>query len=52
MAQAEIIDYLVIGAGVAGLRAAITLDERGEVLVITKESLGESNSHSAQGALP
>ena len=51
MAQAEIIDYLVIGAGVAGLRAAITLAEHGVVLVVTKESLGESNTHYAQGGI-
>jgi glycine/D-amino acid oxidase-like deaminating enzyme len=29
-------DYLVIGAGVAGLRAAIELAEAGSVLVIAK----------------
>ena len=51
MAQAESIDYLVIGAGVAGLRAAIELAEHGEVLVVTKESLGESNTHYAQGGI-
>ena len=51
MPQAENIDYLVIGAGVAGLRAAITLAEHGEVLVVTKESVGESNTHYAQGGI-
>ena len=51
MPHTENIDYLVIGAGVAGLRAAITLAERGNVLVITKESLGESNTHYAQGGI-
>ena len=40
-----------MGAGVAGLRAAIQLAEDGEVLVITKESLGESNTHYAQGGI-
>ena len=44
-------DYLVMGAGVAGLRAAIDLAEHGEVLVVTKESLGESNTHYAQGGI-
>jgi L-aspartate oxidase len=44
-------DYLIIGAGVAGLRAAIALAEHGEVLVVTKESLGESNTHYAQGGI-
>ena len=45
------VDYLVVGAGVAGLRAAIQLADHGEVLVITKESLGESNTHYAQGGI-
>ena len=44
-------DYLVMGAGVAGLRAAIELADHGDVLVITKESLGESNTHYAQGGI-
>jgi len=51
MSQAASVDYLIIGAGVAGLRAAITLAEHGEVLVVTKESLGESNTHYAQGGI-
>ena len=49
--RVERVDYLVIGAGVAGLRAAITLAEQGQVLVVTKESLGESNTHYAQGGI-
>lgn len=40
-----------MGAGVAGLRAAIELADHGDVLVITKESLGESNTHYAQGGI-
>jgi len=40
-----------MGAGVAGLRAAIELARHGEVLVVTKESLGESNTHYAQGGI-
>jgi len=44
-------DYLVIGAGVAGLRAAIALAEAGRVLVIAKESLKESSSEYAQGGI-
>jgi len=51
MPQAESVDYLVIGAGVAGLRAAITLAQHGSVLVVTKEALGESNTHYAQGGI-
>ncbi len=44
-------DFLVVGAGIAGLRAAITLAESGRVLVLTKESLGESNTSYAQGGI-
>ena len=51
MGLASSVDYLVMGAGVAGLRAAIQLADHGEVLVITKESLGESNTHYAQGGI-
>jgi len=40
-----------MGAGVAGLRAAIELAGHGNVLVVTKESLGESNTHYAQGGI-
>src|SRR5436190_982574 len=44
-------DYLVIGAGVAGLRAAIELAKAGTVLVIAKDSLRESSSEYAQGGI-
>jgi len=44
-------DFLVIGAGVAGLRAAIELAEAGGVLVVAKDSLKESSSEYAQGGI-
>src|SRR5664279_3269404 len=44
-------DFLVIGAGVAGLRAAIELASIGRVLVIAKDSLRESSSEYAQGGI-
>jgi L-aspartate oxidase len=44
-------DFLVIGAGVAGLRAAIELARNGAVLVIAKDSLRESSSEYAQGGI-
>jgi L-aspartate oxidase len=44
-------DFLVIGAGVAGLRAAIELAQAGQVLVVAKESLRESSSEYAQGGI-
>src|SRR5580698_7481365 len=51
MALPSKVDFLVMGAGVAGLRAAVELARRGDVLVVTKESLGESNTHYAQGGI-
>src|SRR6266700_5660887 len=51
MVLAAQVDYVVIGAGVAGLRAAVELASHGQVLVVTKESLGESNTHYAQGGI-
>src|ERR1700677_3471489 len=51
MAVPSRVDFLVMGAGVAGLRAAVELARYGEVLVVTKESLGESNTHYAQGGI-
>jgi L-aspartate oxidase len=44
-------DFLVVGAGVAGLRAAIELSEAGTVLVIAKDTLRESSSEYAQGGI-
>ena len=44
-------DFLVVGAGVAGLRAAIGLASAGEVLVIAKDTLHESSSEYAQGGI-
>jgi len=50
-ASADTTDFLVIGAGIAGLRAAIALARKGRVLVITKEQLAESNTAYAQGGI-
>ena len=44
-------DFVVVGAGVAGLRAAIELAGFGRVLVIAKDSLRESSSEYAQGGI-
>jgi L-aspartate oxidase len=51
MQRASQVDFLVMGAGVAGLRAAVELARDGDVLVVTKESLSESNTHYAQGGI-
>jgi L-aspartate oxidase len=45
------VDFLVIGAGIAGLSAAIRLAGAGTVLVVTKEELAESNTAYAQGGI-
>lgn len=44
-------DFLIIGAGVAGLRAAIELAPAGRVLVVAKDALRESSSEYAQGGV-
>src|SRR3982751_1726568 len=44
-------DFLVIAAGVAGMRAAIELAEAGQVLVVAKSTLRESSSEYAQGGV-
>ncbi|MGB7599772.1 MAG: L-aspartate oxidase [Candidatus Sulfotelmatobacter sp.] len=41
-------DFVVIGAGVAGLRAAIELAGAGRVLVLAKKEVTNSNTKSAQ----
>jgi L-aspartate oxidase len=51
MGLASPVDFVVMGAGVAGLRAAIELADEGDVLVVTKESLRESNTYYAQGGI-
>src|SRR5437867_6419898 len=44
-------DVLVIGAGIAGLRAALAIPAGVEVLVVTKDRIDESNSAYAQGGI-
>src|ERR1035437_1678151 len=45
-------DFVVIGSGVAGLRAAIELASRGaDVSVLTKDKASESNTEYAQGGV-
>lgn len=52
MADTQEPDFLIVGAGVAGLRAAIGLANAGaRVRVVTKEALAESNTHYAQGGI-
>ncbi len=44
-------DFLVVGGGIAGLRAAIELAGYGRVLVLTKAEPTESNTGYAQGGI-
>jgi L-aspartate oxidase len=44
-------DFLVVGAGVAGLRAAIDLAAAGSVTVLAKREVSDSNTQWAQGGI-
>src|SRR5271163_1818390 len=44
-------DYVVVGSGVAGLRAAIELSDKGSVLVLAKSDLSDSATYWAQGGI-
>lgn len=44
-------DFLIIGSGIAGLRAAADLARAGDVLVLTKATPSESNTDYAQGGI-
>jgi L-aspartate oxidase len=44
-------DFLVIGSGVAGLRAAVELAQHGRVTVVTKDIPTESSTEYAQGGV-
>ena len=45
------VEFLVIGSGIAGLRAALSLAEAGDVLILTKADPRESNTGYAQGGI-
>jgi L-aspartate oxidase len=45
------VDVLIIGGGIAGLRAAMACDPRLSVLIVTKDHRRESNSSYAQGGI-
>ncbi len=44
-------DILVIGAGIAGLRAALEVPDALDILVVTKDRVEQSNSSYAQGGI-
>jgi L-aspartate oxidase len=45
------VDFLIVGSGIAGLRAAIELAGAGRVLILTKADTAESNTGYAQGGI-
>ncbi|MCH7805292.1 MAG: L-aspartate oxidase [Acidobacteria bacterium] len=44
-------DFIVIGAGITGVRAAIELAPHGQVAVLTKSKLQDTNTEFAQGGI-
>src|SRR5262249_11870526 len=44
-------DFLIVGAGVAGLRAALELARAGRVLVLAKREITDSSTQLAQGGI-
>jgi L-aspartate oxidase len=44
-------DFIIVGSGIAGLRAAIALAPVGRVLILTKADATESNTGYAQGGI-
>src|SRR4051812_33531071 len=51
MKEASEFDFIVVGAGVAGMRAAIELGAHGTVLCLAKREWNESNTQYAQGGI-
>ena len=45
------VDFVIVGGGIAGLRAAIGLSAAGRVLILTKADPSESNTGYAQGGI-
>jgi L-aspartate oxidase len=44
-------DFIIVGSGIAGLRAAVELASAGEIVIITKADPNESNTEYAQGGI-
>ncbi|MFL6216362.1 MAG: L-aspartate oxidase [Blastocatellia bacterium] len=44
-------DFIVVGSGIAGLRAAVALAPHGRVTLLTKDQVTESNTEYAQGGV-
>jgi L-aspartate oxidase len=44
-------DFIIVGSGIAGLRAAVELAPSGDIVIITKADPNESNTEYAQGGI-
>jgi L-aspartate oxidase len=44
-------DFIIVGSGIAGLRAAVELAPFGDIVIITKADPSESNTEYAQGGI-
>src|SRR4029434_10368358 len=44
-------DFIIVGSGIAGLRAAVELAPFGDIIIITKADPTESNTEYAQGGI-
>ena len=44
-------DFLIVGSGIAGLRAAVELSGAGSVLILTKAGPRDGNTANAQGGI-
>jgi L-aspartate oxidase len=49
--MAQTCDLLIIGGGIAGLRAALVASRHGKVVLLTKGKIGESATEKAQGGI-
>ncbi len=49
--MAETTDFIVVGSGIAGVRAAIEIARAAHVVVLTKSKADESNTEYAQGGI-
>jgi L-aspartate oxidase len=47
----DIYDYIIVGAGIAGLYSALKIDKSKRVLILSKDFPWESNSFYAQGGI-
>ena len=47
----SIVDFVIVGSGIAGLNTALTLAPYGKVLIITKKNIDASSTYLAQGGI-